>query len=371
MGRFWTGLLVAAVVVAGIPRAGAAQDGQPPEISAASAVVMEAGSGRILYEKDAESQRLIASVTKLLTALTALETGHSPQEVVEIQPSDTGIEGSSIYLRAGERLRLETLLYGMLLQSGNDAATAVARYCAGSVEAFAGEMNALAGELGMADSHFTNPSGLNEAEHYSTALDLARLARACLNNETLAQIAATRSITLEGRTFVNHNKLLWRYPGCVGLKTGYTEKAGRTLVSAASRDGMTLIAVTLDAPNDWADHTALLDWGFDTFHLTTLVEEGAQVTTLPTWGSLSPWAEVTAGRAVMFPLAEGEAPEEMLALEETELTAPVAAGCCVGELRFFLEGKEIGAAPLVVSQGVTQDMAQRRSFLDWLLGWLR
>ena len=229
--------------------------------SAGSAILMEAESGRVLYEQDAGRPRLIASVTKLMTALVALESGCPLEEKVVIREEDTRTEGSSLYLRPGEELRLETLLYGLLLQSGNDAALAVARHCGGTVENFVAEMNRCAARLGMTNSRFANPSGLNAEGHCSTARDLALLARACLKNETLAAIAATRSITLEGRSFVNHNKLLWRYGGCVGLKTGYTEKAGRTLVSAAERDGMTLIAVTLDDPDDWRDHAALFDWG--------------------------------------------------------------------------------------------------------------
>ena len=210
--------------------------------SAGSAILMEAESGRVLYEQDADRPRLIASVTKLMTALVALESGHPLEEKVVIREEDTRTEGSSLYLRPGEELRLETLLYGLLLQSGNDAALAVARHCGGTVENFVAQMNLRAARLGMEHSRFANPSGLNAEGHCSTARDLALLARACLKNETLAAIAATRSVTLEGRSFVNHNKLLWRYEGCVGLKTGYTEKAGRTLVSAAEREGMTLIA---------------------------------------------------------------------------------------------------------------------------------
>ena len=171
--------------------------------SAGSAILMEAESGRVLYEQDAGRPRLIASVTKLMTALVALESGCPLEEKVVIREEDTRTEGSSLYLRPGEELRLETLLYGLLLQSGNDAALAVARHCGGTVENFVAEMNRCAARLGMTNSRFANPSGLNAEGHCSTARDLALLARACLKNETLAAIAATRSITLEGRSFVN------------------------------------------------------------------------------------------------------------------------------------------------------------------------
>lgn len=249
--------------------------------------------------------RLIASVTKLMTALVALESGCPLEEKVVIREEDTRTEGSSLYLRPGEELRLETLLYGLLLQSGNDAALAVARHCGGTVENFVAEMNRCAARLGMTNSRFANPSGLNAEGHCSTARDLALLARACLKNETLAAIAATRSITLEGRSFVNHNKLLWRYGGCVGLKTGYTEKAGRTLVSAAERDGMTLIAVTLDDPDDWRDHAALFDWGFANWRMETAVRAGEEICSLPVGGSLVPFCPVRAGRTCAGPCGKG------------------------------------------------------------------
>ena len=183
---------------------------------------MDADSGRVLYESNAHRQRLIASTTKLMTALVALESGHRLDEVVTIDPRWAGAEGSSIYLKPGEQVRLETLLYGMLLRSGNDAALAVAGFCAGSVEDFVERMNRKAAELGMSDTHFENPNGLDGEAHYSSAYDMALLARACLKNETLAGMVSAKSVTMEGRTFTNHNKLLWRYEGCIGLKTGYT-----------------------------------------------------------------------------------------------------------------------------------------------------
>ena len=239
--------------------------GGPPAVSAASAILVDAGSGRVLYQKDAHSQRLIASTTKLLTALVAAESVTNLQKTVTVQREDTLTEGSSMYLKVGEEVTLEALFYGLLLQSGNDAALALARVCAGDVETFVARMNEKARELGMADSHFANPNGLDAEGHYSTAADMAKLAIACMDNELVAKVAATRSITLGTRTFVNHNKLLAQYDGCVGMKTGYTQAAGRTLVSAARRDGQLLVCVTLNDPDDWRDHAALFDYGFQTY----------------------------------------------------------------------------------------------------------
>lgn len=314
----------------------------PPEVSAACAVLMEGETGRVLFEKEAHRQGLIASTTKLMTALTALRSGHSLEETVEILPEYTGIEGSSIYLRPGERLRLETLLYGLLLCSGNDAAQAVAGFCAGDEQQFVREMNRLAEALGMEESHFTNPSGLDQKGHYSTAYDLALLARACLEEPTLKAMVSTRSITLEGRSFVNHNKLLWRYPGCVGMKTGYTKQAGRTLVSAAEREGVTLIAVTLNAPDDWRDHETLLNWGFANCRVETVLSAGQRVARLPTSNSLLPFTSAVAEEDLRAALLPGERAEYVLHLDSEALAAPAETGTAVGKAVCLIDGRTVG-----------------------------
>ena len=331
-----------------------------PDTSAASVVLMDADSGRILYEKNGDERRLIASITKLMTALVALESGHLPDEMVTIQPEWTGIEGSSLYLRAGETLRLETLLYGMLLRSGNDAAQAVAGYCAGDIASFVASMNQKAAELGMTNSCFANPSGLNAEGHYSTARDMAILARACLENETLRSMTATKSIALEGRIFTNHNKLLWQYEGCIGLKTGYTEKAGRTLVSAAQRGGMTLICVTLNAPDDWRDHAALFDYGFSQYHQIPLAREGEVLCRIPVRGSLLPFCPVRAQCEVRAALSGEESVQFVPRLFQEQLTAPVSEGETVGEGIFLLNGQELTRVPLVSTQPVQSNTAPKK-----------
>lgn len=365
MGRGTGVLLAAALCFALLPQAGAAE----VTVSAQSAVLMEAESGRVLYAKDADTQRLIASTTKLMTALVALESGHSLEEDVTIPTEAAGVEGSSLYLKAGETVKLKTLLYGMLLHSGNDAATAVALYCAGSLEAFAQEMNDKARELGMTNSHFTNPTGLDGEEHYSTAYDMALLARACLQTPELAEMTATRSVTMEGRTLVNHNKLLWRYEGCVGMKTGYTQAAGRTLVSAAQRDGMTLIAVTLNAPNDWSDHAALLDYGFANYHMEEAVTAGQSLCTLPVSGSLVPFVSLEAEETLRWPVGAGEKLETRLELGGlTSLDAPVQAGVPMGRVEVLLGGEVVGESDLSSAVPIHRDQQERRGWLDWLLG---
>lgn len=244
------------------------------EVSAAAAVLMDADSGRLLYEKNGEKRMLIASTTKLMTALVALEQGGLQQEITV-----TGghmAEGSSMYLRPGEKLTLETLLYGLLLCSGNDAALAVTE-CMGGVAPFVARMNEKAAELGMENTHFANPNGLDDEAHYSTAEDMAKLAAAAMDDPVLRRVASTRTARIGGRTLTNHNKLLSRVEGCVGLKTGYTRAAGRTLVSCAERDGVRLVAVTLQDGDDWNDHASLYEQGFRVLRPVKAVERGLRL----------------------------------------------------------------------------------------------
>lgn len=241
------------------------------EVSAAAAVLMDADSGRLLYDKNGEKRMLIASTTKLMTALVALEQGGLQQEITV-----TGghmAEGSSMYLRPGEKLTLETLLYGLLLSSGNDAALAVTE-CMGGTVPFVARMNEKAAELSMENTHFANPNGLDDEAHYSTAEDMAKLAAAAMDDPVLRRVASTRTARIGGRTLTNHNKLLSRVEGCVGLKTGYTRAAGRTLVSCAERDGVRLVAVTLQDGDDWNDHASLYEQGFRVLRPVKAVERG-------------------------------------------------------------------------------------------------
>ena len=229
------------------------------EVSATACVLMDADTGLVLYRKNEDQRMLIASVTKLMTALVVLEQGEV-DETVTVTAAHMA-EGSSMYLHVGEKLTLEELLYGLLLCSGNDAALALTE-CAGGVEPFVALMNEKATALGMKNTHFANPNGLDDEEHYSTAYDMALLACAAANEPTLRRIASTRTAGIGGRTLTNHNKLLSRMDGCIGLKTGYTKAAGRTLVSCAEREGHRLVAVTLRDGNDWNDHEMLYDRGF-------------------------------------------------------------------------------------------------------------
>lgn len=228
--------------------------------SAKAAVLLDVSSGEWLYEQNADEPMLVASTTKILTALTALRH-YDTGEAVTVTAEAAGTEGSSMYLRAGEKLTVEELLCGLLLASGNDAAETLARHC-GQRERFVGWMNALAAELGMTGSHFENPSGLDGEDHRATARDMARLMAAAMDEPEFVRIVSTRTMTVGARTLTNHNKLLSQVAGCIGGKTGYTRAAGRTLVSCAERGGVRLVAVTLCDGDDWADHAALYDYGF-------------------------------------------------------------------------------------------------------------
>ena len=323
--------------------------------SASAAILMDSESGRVLYAHNADQQRPIASITKLMTALVAVELCPDLSTEVTVRQEWTGAEGSSMYLKPGERLTMEALLYGLLLSSGNDAAIAIAGTCCETVEDFVAVMNETAAKLGMTNTHFANPNGLDDPEHYSTARAMALLARAVLAQEPLRRIAGTRTITIAGRYLANHNKLLWRYDGCTGLKTGYTDEAGRTLVSSAQRDGQELIAVTLNDPNDWTDHAALFDYGFSTYPRTLAVGEGQQWL-IPCEGSLGRFVSAGTGTDVFYPLKEGESLSVEVSLPEQE-EAPVTAGSEAGELVLSLDAEVVLRVPLYYQTGAADDRA--------------
>ena len=247
-----------------------------PSDSAKCAILMDADTGRILYAKNSGQISLIASTTKIMTAIVVLEHC-DPDAEYEIPPEATNIEGSSIYLQAGERLTIRDLLYGMMLHSGNDAAVALALACSDSVPEFVDLMNIKAQQLGLHRTHFENPHGLDADEHYSTAADLARITQYALKNSEFVEIVSTKSIQIGERYLTNHNKLLWSLDGAIGVKTGYTKAAGRILVSAAERNGRRLIAVTISDGNDWQDHKNLYDYGFAQYPERVLIEAGEDV----------------------------------------------------------------------------------------------
>ncbi|WP_243296882.1 D-alanyl-D-alanine carboxypeptidase family protein [Bacillus litorisediminis] len=250
-------------------------------VSAYSAILIDQDTGRVLYEKRAHEKRRIASITKIMTAIIAIESGKLDENVT-VSEQAVRTEGSSLYLKAGEKIKLQDLVYGLMLRSGNDAAVAIAEHVGGSLEGFVFLMNQKAAELGMRNTHFANPHGLDDSDdHYSTAYDMAILTSYAMKNEAYKKIAGTKVYRAPNpyekwdRVWRNKNKLLTRlYEHSTGGKTGYTKLAGRTLVSTASLDNMNLVAVTLNAPSDWNDHINMFEYAFDTFENITLVHKG-------------------------------------------------------------------------------------------------
>jgi len=357
-----------------------AETAAKPSISAQSAVVMDTTHGIVLYAKNADQVLPMASTTKIMTALVALEHS-SPEAVISVSPEAVNVEGSSIYLCEGERLTLRELLLALLLESANDAAVAIAVAIGGSVEGFAALMNQAAARLGLSQTHFENPHGLHHEEHYTTARELAIITRAALENSLIAEIVSTKKATIphngkDGvRLLMNHNKLLRFYPDAVGVKTGFTKKSGRCLVSAARRGCVGLIAVTLNAPDDWSDHAALLDYGFSLMTEEQLCDPHDALRALPVVNGLETSVNVSnpEGCAVALPLSHGEITATVEA--PRFLYAPIRAGETVGRVvyRCDLNGdgsKEILAEAVLTAQTHVPLQKKEKSLWKRLLEWL-
>ncbi|MEH7075652.1 D-alanyl-D-alanine carboxypeptidase family protein [Neobacillus drentensis] len=268
--------LIVSIFIANIPQKVEAS----VSVSAASAVLIEQKSGRILYEKDAYTKRRIASITKIMTAKLAIESGKM-NEYVKVSDQATRAEGSSVYLKPGEKIKLRDLVYGLMLRSGNDTAVAIAEYVGGSVEGFAYLMNLKAKQIGMLNTHFSNPHGLDDHEdHYSTAYDMAVLMRYAMQDKTFRKISGTKVYRAPNpteewdRVWKNKNRLLTKYKYTTGGKTGYTKRAKRTLVTTATKGDMSLIAVTLNGPDDWNDHISMYEGGFKGFDMAEVLHAG-------------------------------------------------------------------------------------------------
>lgn len=321
-------------------------------VSAKAAILMHADSGRVLYEKNADEHMLIASTTKIMTAIVVLEHCEL-DDLVEVDSRSAGIEGSSMYLKAGESYTVEDLLYGLLLVSGNDAASALALHVADSMEEFAELMNAKAAELGMTESSFKNAHGLDEEGHYSTARDMAKLAAYCIGNEDFARIAGTVSHTVGEQTLVNHNRLLREYDGCLGLKTGYTMAAGRTLVTCAERDGARYVCVTLNDPADWDDHKALYDWAFANYSFAEVIPAGLSYEVPLISGAEMTAPAETEGAAYAL-IQNGESYDMELELPAFAF-APISEGDRAGRAVACSDGQEIASVRIVYSEDVEVD----------------
>ncbi|TCP69889.1 D-alanyl-D-alanine carboxypeptidase [Baia soyae] len=338
--------------------------------SAAASILLDQTSGRVLYAKKENDEMKIASLTKIMTALLAIEKGDL-QDLVTIQPSAVGVEGSSIYLKAGEKVPLEALVYGLMLRSGNDAATAIAQHVGGSLEGFVFLMNEKAQELGLEHTHFTNPHGLDEEKHYSSAKDLALLTQYALRNPTFQQIVKTELKTVEWpgeewkRTLLNKNKLLKLYPFADGVKTGYTKQAKRTLVTSATKDGQQLIAVTLNDGDDWKDHMNLFDYGFQNFQLKDVVAKDQKITSTEIVNKEKKRLILVSGKPLSYPLQNTETsqvkiePTVSYPLEKVEKN-----GVLVGTGKVYFGQELVGTVPLYSK--FTQDPSVLNSWKEVL-----
>ena len=348
-----------------------AEKAPPPSVSAESAVLMDLASREVLFEHNMSARLGMASTTKIMTALIAAERADLSARV-SIPAEAVGVEGSSIYLTEGEVLTLRELLYALLLQSANDAATAIAIAIAGSVEAFADMMNARAEEMGLSDTHFTNPHGLYDDAHYTTAYDLAIISAHALENETIAEIFSTYKATLplesecQKRVLVNHNKLLRLYRGAIGVKTGFTKKTGRCLVSAAERDGLTLIAVTLNAPDDWRDHMSMLDFGFASFESLTVAKAGEFSCELPVISGERDTVTLTNATDIKItvPKGHGDLDYKIEALHRFEF-APISKGCELGRVTVSYDSRFFSESILVSADEISS--AKARSWLSKII----
>ena len=335
-------------------------------VSAQKAILLDAGTGRALYQKDADSRSLIASTTKIMTALVVCEQCNVLDRM-RIPKEAVGIEGSSMYLREGEVLTLQELLYGLMLHSGNDAAVALAIYCGGTVEGFAQLMNDKAHRLGLTGTHFENPHGLDSPDHYSNARDLAVLAAYAMKNPIFAKTVSTKQVRVGERYLTNHNKLLWRVDGADGVKTGFTTAAGRILVSSAARDGRRLICVTINDGNDWADHAALLEEGFSRYTLRQILSAGDCVGSMEVAGGQKKRVRLLARTDFSYPLAADETVSILLSGPGFAY-APVVQGKQAGVAYVCIGDACVGKVPVVFEETIEMEETPKEPFWKRLLG---
>ena len=340
------------------------QDMRPPEINAMAAVIVEESTGRVLYEKNALQKRSIASTTKIMTALVALENANV-EDVVVVSRRAASIGGSVAGLKEGDKYTLRELLYALMLISANDAAIAIAEHVGGSVEGFAEMMNKRARSLGAVNSNFVTPHGLDRENQYSTAYDVALITIEALKHPLFCEIVSTKSSYIPGHSLHNTNELLGTYPGAEGVKTGYTGQAGRCLVTTAKRNGMRLISVVLGSPTRSARAEAsrkLLDYGFKNYRMYKLMSKGDVYAKIPVYRGISDYVALKADKDIVLPLSRKEA--EALKVREHVpdiVNAPVYAGSVSGYVEFVLDGRVLAQNTLKAGEDI-----RKTNYLDYL-----
>mgnify|MGYP000009660636 FL=1 len=326
------------------------------EVSAGGAVLMDARTHKVLYAKTAHEKLPMASTTKVMTAILAIETGKL-DTLVTIPKEAYGVEGSSMYLRLGEKISLRDLVYGLMLISGNDAAVAIAVHVGGSVAGFAALMNEKAQALGALNTHFVTPNGLHDPNHYTTAYDLALIASYAMQNGTFREIVGTTYYRTETgeitRTIKNKNKLLWEYEGGNGVKTGYTMAAGKCLVFAAEREGMQLVGVLLNCPDMFPTAKRILDYGFTAYQPETLVAAGDIIARARVSGGKKNALALAAKQDIIILVKDGGATTVRTVVKVAErIHAPVAKGEIVGLLEVWEDGRLLAQTELFASEPV-------------------
>lgn len=340
-------------------------------INARSAIVMDFDTGRVLYEKNAYQKRPMASTTKVMTAIVALENGNL-DDIVTVSRNAASIHGSLMHLSAGEKLTLRELMYGLLLCSGNDAAIAIAEHIGGSVDGFCEMMNKKAKEIGAVNTNFTTPHGLDETGHYSTAYDMALITRYALNIPVFNEIVKTTSIQIGNRFLSNTNEMLTSYQGADGVKTGYTGKAGRCLITSATRDGRRFISVVLfcDSRAQRAlSSKIILDYAFSLYYPRTLINS-EYLGTLPVYKGFEKSLPIYVEKTVTMPLSDAEVSRLYTKISLPGfIQAPVTEKTVVGTLSVYLDDKILCESPIRAGKSIKQKTVLQY-FIDVFIAWL-
>lgn len=329
-------------------------------LSAASAIVIDADSGRVIFEHNAHEKCGMASTTKIMTAVVVLENCKL-DETVTVSYNAAITEGSSMYLKPNEKLKVEDLLYGLMLNSGNDAATALAEHTSGSIEEFANLMNKKAQQIGMKNSSFANPHGLDNENHYSTAYDMALLTKYAMENETFKTVVGTQKKIVETdgeqkyKYLTNHNKLLSMYEWCKGVKTGFTKKCGRCLVSYSEKDNVKLITITLNAPDDWNDHIGLYEQYFNIYKRYNLVNTNDYIGSINVENSDESNLKLYNCKAINLTLTNNEYKNIQLEYDYPDtIKAPIYIGQTIGKINVKLNNETIASSPIIAKYGITE-----------------
>ncbi len=339
--------------------------GENLDLSAQSYILIDSQTGRVLYERNAHRKMPMASTTKIMTALVALEKGNIDDKVV-IKKESVGVEGSSIYLRDGEILSLKDMLYGLMLRSGNDAAEAIAIHIGGDLDSFVSLMNKKAQSIGALNTNFANPHGLHHDLHYSTAYDLALITKAAFSYDEFANIVRSKSYVAdreENNYFYNKNKTLWEYTGGDGVKTGYTMRSGRCLVSSASKNGMRLIAVSLNAPNWFNDNYKLLDYGFNNYKEFLIYDKGQFMKKTNVINGNKEFVNLVSENSFFYPLKDGEREKITVSIDvPSDIQTPIERGDRIGYINTYFDGQLINKSNLIAKDAIRKTNIIERFF---------